>query len=176
MHSGVQAGQIEVGHIRSGRCVPCGRVARVEDYSIKVAAPSDLDVPTLYALLEVRVNVFVVEQECPYPELDGRDLEPGTRHAWVDAGDGPVGYLRILDDGDVARIGRVLVTAEERGSGVARQLMDAALAEIGERPSVLDAQSYLESWYSRLGYVRTGDEFVEDGIPHVPMRREAGAG
>ena len=86
---------------------------------ISVAAPADLDVATLYALLKVRVDVFVVEQECPYPELDDRDLEPGTRHLWVDGDGGPVAYLRILDDGDAARIGRVLV--DQAGTGIGRR-------------------------------------------------------
>jgi ElaA protein len=148
----------------------------VTDPAIKVAAPHELDVATLYALLKVRVDVFVVEQECPYPELDDRDLESGTRHVWVESPEGPLAYLRILDDGDATRIGRVLVLSQVRGSGVANRLMEVALDQIGDRPSVLDAQSYLERWYTRFGYVRTGDEFVEDGIPHVPMRRDPQVG
>jgi ElaA protein len=140
---------------------------------ISVAAPADLDAATLYALLKVRVDVFVVEQVCPYPELDDRDLEPGTRHIWIDGDDGPIAYLRILDDGDVARIGRVLVTKHARGSGIAGSLMRRAFEVIGPRASVLDAQSYLQSWYERFDYVVTGPEFIEDGIPHTPMRREA---
>jgi ElaA protein len=149
----------------------CGRVTGVSDPQIKVSAPGDLDVATAYSLLKLRVDVFVVEQECAYPELDGRDLEPGTRHVWMDSDAGPVAYLRILDDGDAARIGRVLVTKQARGSGVAARLMDVALDVIGDRPSVLDAQSYLRGWYERFGYSATGEEFLEDGIPHVPMRR-----
>ena len=82
-----------------------------------------------------------------------------------------MGYLRILDDGDTARIGRVLVARSHRGHGLSGALMRAALAEIGDRPSVLDAQSPLAGWYAGFGYEQSGDEFVEDGIPHVPMRR-----
>lgn len=85
------------------------------DLSFRVAAPAELDVPTLYALLKARMDVFVVEQECPYPDIDGRDLEPGTRHVWADPPDGPLAYLRIVDDDGVPRIGRVLVTAAARG-------------------------------------------------------------
>ena len=147
-------------------------MAEPPSYDVRVDAVDDLDVRTSYRLWQLRESVFVVEQDCPYPELDGRDLEPRTRHVWVDSDTGPVGYLRILDDGGTARIGRVLVARSHRGHGLSGALMRAALAEIGDRPSVLDAQSPLAGWYAGFGYVQSGDEFVEDGIPHVPMRRD----
>ena len=146
-------------------------MAEPASYDVRVDAVDDLDVRTSYRLWQLRESVFVVEQDCPYQELDGRDLEPRTRHVWVDSDTGPVGYLRILDDGGTARIGRVLVARSHRGHGLSGALMRAALAEIGERPSVLDAQSPLAGWYAGFGYEQSGDEFVEDGIPHVPMRR-----
>jgi ElaA protein len=137
-----------------------------------VARFGDLDPATLYALLRLRVDVFVVEQACPYPELDGRDLEPTARHVWLADDDGPTGYLRILAEPDgSARIGRVVVAPRARGTGVARGLMRAALDEIGDAPSQLDAQSYLVGFYTGFGYSPTGPEYVEDGIPHVPMAR-----
>src|SRR5690606_7197202 len=78
--------------------------------SLHVAAFADLDAATLYALLRLRVDVFVVEQRCPYPELDGRDTEPATRHLWLELSRTPVAYLRILAEPDgAARIGRVVV-------------------------------------------------------------------
>ena len=138
---------------------------------VRVAAFDELDARTAYLLWQLRESVFVVEQECAYAELDGRDLEPGTRHVWAADDNGPVGYLRVLDDGDHARIGRVLVARPRRGQGLSSVLMRAALDLIGDRPSVLDAQSPLAGWYARFGYRQDGDEFVEDGIPHVPMRR-----
>lgn len=142
----------------------------------RVASFRDLDTTTLYALLKLRVDVFVVEQKCPYPELDGRDLEPGTRHLWLGRGREPVAYLRILaDPAGVERIGRVVVAPGERGSGHAGRLMDEALAVIGNRPSVLDAQAHLVGWYARYGYLPQGEEYVEDGIPHVTMARPAPA-
>jgi ElaA protein len=144
--------------------------------AVRVAAFAELDAATLYALLRLRVDVFVVEQQCPYPELDGRDTEPGTRHVWVSDGgadDDPVAYLRILGDSDgAARIGRVVVAKHARGDGHAGRLMTEALALIGDRPCVLEAQSYLVGFYARYGFSPTGPEYVEDGIPHVPMRRE----
>ena len=140
-------------------------------YDIRVAVFDDLDTRTAYRLWQLRESVFVVEQQCPYPELDGRDLEPGTRHLWVPSGDGPIGYLRILDDGDQARIGRVLVTRPHRGRGLSDLLVRTALDVIGDRPAVLDAQTPLARWYAGFGFEQVGPQFVEDGIPHVPMRR-----
>jgi ElaA protein len=137
-----------------------------------VATFAELTTETLYALLRLRVEVFVVEQRCPYQELDGRDTEPGTRHVWIGDRDAPEAYLRILAEPDgTARIGRVCVDPAVRGAGLARRLMRDALDLIGPGPVVLDAQSYLEEFYAGLGFVRTGPEFAEDGIPHVPMRR-----
>lgn len=146
-----------------------GRVTEVRS-----AGFDDLPPRTAYALWALRVAVFVVEQECPYPELDGRDLEPATRHLWVEGADGPVAYLRVLEDPDGwCRIGRVLVARDHRGRGLAAALLRAALDLVGDRPSRLDAQSHLSHWYRRFGYADAGPEFLEDGIPHVPMTREA---
>lgn len=141
--------------------------------TVAVAAFEALDVATLYALLRLRVDVFVVEQECPYPELDGRDDEPGTRHLWLDGRDGaPCAYLRILRDQDgTTRIGRVAVARPDRGKGLAARLMDAALSEIGDAPCELEAQTYVAEFYARWGFAVTGPPFDLDGIPHVPMRR-----
>jgi ElaA protein len=146
---------------------------QVPPYDVHVAAFADLDPRTAYLLWQLRESVFVVEQDCAYAELDGRDLEPGTRHVWVDAEGRPVGYLRVLDDGDRARIGRVLVARPNRGSGLSDLLMRTALDVVGDRPSHLDAQSPLAPWYARYGYRQDGEEFVEDGIRHTPMSRSS---
>ena len=138
---------------------------------MQVAGFDDLDPRTAYLLWQLRQAVFVVEQECPYADLDGRDLEPRTRHLWVSDGPQPVGYLRMLDDGAEVRIGRVLVAVGHRGRGIAEVLMRRALEIVEGRTSRLDAQSYLTDWYARFGYEAIGPEFLDDGIPHVPMRR-----
>jgi ElaA protein len=132
---------------------------------------AELDLRTLYALLRLRVDVFVVEQGCCYPELDGRDAEPGTRHVWISEDDQPVAYLRLLDDGDVARIGRVVTGAGYRRAGLADRLVGEALRRTSG-PVVLNAQGYLAGWYERFGFVTIGPEYDDDGIPHVPMRLE----
>ena len=139
--------------------------------TIRAAHFADLDTSTLYALLRLRVDVFVVEQRCPYPELDGRDVEAGTVHLWAEEGGAPVSYLRVLA-GDPARIGRVCTAATHRGARLSARLLAAALELIGDRPCVLDAQAYLTGFYERFGFVATGPEFDDDGIPHVPMVRE----
>lgn len=146
--------------------------------SVRSAALADLDAVTLYRILRLRTDVFVVEQQCPYPELDGRDLEPSARQFWVAGEDGAVlATLRMLGDPDgSARIGRVATTPAARGSGLGAVLMRAALDVAGDREVVLDAQAHLQGWYERFGFVVDGAEYVDDGIPHVPMRlrRESG--
>ena len=140
--------------------------------TVRAAAFDELDPSTLYALLRLRVDVFVVEQRCPYPELDGRDTEPSARHLWLERDQQPVAYLRLLEEPDgTARIGRVVVPRDARGAGLGGRLMKAALARVGERPCVLSAQSHLVGLYARYGFSPTGQEYLEDGIPHVPMRR-----
>jgi ElaA protein len=143
------------------------------DAEVRVAGFAELDATTLYALLRLRCDVFVVEQQCPYPELDGRDTEPGTRHLWFTADSEIAAYLRILDDGTAQRIGRVVTAPKARGAGLAGRLVEQALTVIGDRVSVLDAQAHLVGFYRRYGFDRNGPEYVEDGIPHVPMIRPA---
>lgn len=141
-----------------------------------VASFRDLDTTTLYGLLKLRVDVFVVEQECPYPELDGRDTEPGTRHVWLARDRMPLAYLRILaEPGGVERIGRVAVRREARGAGHADRIMRHALDVVGNRPCVLGAQAHLVDFYARYGFAPNGPQYLEDGIAHVPMHRPASA-
>lgn len=140
-----------------------------------VALPFDrLDAATAYDVWRLRQAVFVVEQACPYPDLDGRDPEPGTRHVLLRDDDTLLGYARVLDDGDVWRIGRVVLAPAARGRGLADALMRTALEACPGRDVVLDAQSPLTGWYETLGFTVSGQEYLEDGIPHTPMRKPAG--
>ncbi|SDF89070.1 GNAT family N-acetyltransferase [Pseudonocardia oroxyli] len=125
----------------------------------------------LEAILALRVAVFVVEQDCPYQEVDGRDTLPTTWHVWTGDVDA---CLRVLTEPDgTRRIGRVCTAEKARGSGLAAALMRAALVEIGDAPSVLDAQTYARGFYERFGFAAIGAEFDEDGIPHIRMVRAA---
>lgn len=138
----------------------------------------DLDPMVAYRLWALRSEVFVIEQEALYLDLDGRDTEPGTWHVWCADGDEvPVATLRVLDDGDVRRVGRVATAEAHRGRGLAAAMMREVLSRWGGEPVVLDAQVRLADWYGRFGFVVSGDEFEdEDGMPHLPMRREGAAG
>jgi ElaA protein len=136
------------------------------------AVPFDrLDPYAVYGICKIRQDVFVVEQQCPYPDLDARDLDPGTRHVLLMSDDALLGYARVLDDEDVWRIGRVLLAPSARGRGWADHLMSTALEVSTGRDVVLDAQSPLAGWYATFGFAVDGPEFLEDGIPHTPMRR-----
>jgi ElaA protein len=139
---------------------------------------ADLDPITVHDLVTLRADIFVVEQECTYRDLDGRDVEPQTEHLWTADEKGPTSYLRVLaDPGGITRIGRVCTRADARGQGLSRLLMTAALSgseghTVVLDAVVLDAQAHLAEWYARFGFVVDGPMYVEDGIPHVPMRRE----
>jgi ElaA protein len=124
----------------------------------------------VYQVARLRQRVFVIEQDCPYEDLDGRDLEAGTRHVLMRDGEILVGYARVLDDGDAWRIGRVLLDPAVRGRGLADAVMETALSLCRGRDVVLDAQSPLTGWYATFGFAVDGQDFVEDGIPHTPMR------
>ncbi len=150
----------------------------MEPVRLGVAAFGELDPYTLYGLLRLRAEVFVVEQECAYLDLDGLDTDARTQHLWLERTDQPhragepVAYLRILARPDGGRrIGRVVVAKAARGEGLAGRLMDAALEQIGDRPCDLNAQSYLVGFYRRYGFAPVAPEFLDDGIPHTPMAR-----
>jgi len=139
---------------------------------IHVARWDDLPPRTLHDLVKLRVDTFVVEQQCPYPELDGRDVDPGTEHVWTADAAGPTSYLRVLrEDPDAIRVGRVCTRKDARGTGLAAELMTGVLRRHGGREVVLDAQSHLVGWYERFGFAVTGPEYLDDGIRHTPMRR-----
>ncbi len=146
----------------------------MSDLSVVAASFAELDPGTAYAVWRLRQEVFVVEQECPYPDLDGRDPEPGAVHVVLREGDDVVGYARVLDDRTEWRIGRVVLAPAGRGRGLADRLLTASLESCPDRDVVLDAQTPLADWYAGFGFSADGDEFLEDGIPHLPMRRPRG--
>ena len=125
---------------------------------------SELGRDDLYGILRLRTDVFVVEQNCPYPELDGRDAE--ALHVWAEDELGVVACARVLP-GPV--IGRVVTRADVRGKGVGYALMERALAACPPGPVHLSAQAHLEGFYRTFGFAVSGPGYLEDGIPHVPM-------
>lgn len=137
-----------------------------------VSRLSDLTAERLYDLLRLRVDVFVVEQQCPYPELDGRDSEPETEHLWVEVDEQVVATARALRGSPAWHIGRVATAQGHRGRGYAAAVVQAAIDRIGDHPIQIGAQAHLQGWYERFGFVRDGPDYLEDGIPHLPMRRD----
>lgn len=135
----------------------------------------------LYDLLKLRVDVFVVEQNCPYPELDNSDRQAGTHHLLGYQNDELVAYLRLLPPGTTyanTSIGRVLTAANARGTGAGHKLLIQGL-EHAERlwpDHTIDigAQSHLQHYYGRYGFEVISAEYLEDGIPHVDMRLTKG--
>ncbi len=132
----------------------------------------------LYALLALRSAVFVVEQQCIFQDIDGLDLIDGTWHLLAWQGGRLVGCLRMFDpsrhDGEVV-IGRVATDASIRKGGVGHQLMERALGHCAThwptRAAHLSAQSHLEAFYAKHGFVVATEPYLEDDIPHVGMRR-----
>lgn len=139
--------------------------------SVLEATGAELTAKQLHDLLRLRVDIFVVEQQCPYHEIDGRDLLASTRHLWLADAAGVTSSVRVLADLAGFRIGRVATRTDQRGQGLAALLIGSALDRIGGQTTVLDAQSHLRGFYEQFGYLVTGAEFVEDGIPHLPMLR-----
>jgi ElaA protein len=139
--------------------------------ALRSAAFADLTPAELYGILRLRVDVFVVEQACPYPELDGRDTEPTTVHLWHEAAEAAVlSTLRVLQNGEDRVIGRVATAEGARGRGLSAELVRRGIELCGGRTIDIGAQAYLESWYERFGFRRSGVDYVEDGILHLPMR------
>lgn len=132
----------------------------------------------IYEILALRSAVFVVEQQCIYQDIDGNDAL--ALHLLLTNDEGLlVAYARLFDTNvrfaGHQGIGRVIVRAEHRGSGVARLLMEQALAqcekEFGPGSVFIEAQEHLRDFYASLGFVVSGPAFIEDGIPHLPMLR-----
>ena len=131
----------------------------------------------LYQILRLRSEVFVVEQDCVYQDMDNKDQKAlhvlGTKEGQV------VAYTRIFKPGDYfwdASIGRVVVAKDQRQYGYGKRIMEASLSAIKERfPNTaieISAQSYLINFYTELGFERFGEEYLEDGIPHVRMLKK----
>lgn len=141
--------------------------------TIETRTPAEITAAELYPLLRLRVDVFVVEQDCPYPDLDGLDLLDDTRQVWAHEDGEVLGTIRVLRaDGTAPAIGRVATSAAARGRGVAGALLEHGITLCRPDATIhLHAQAHLEDWYARFGFVRAGENYDEDGIPHVPMTR-----
>jgi ElaA protein len=138
----------------------------------------ELAVPQWYALMATRVAVFVVEQTCPYQELDGWDLRATHLIAWDGAE--VAAYLRCFAPGvkyPEASLGRILTSHRHRATGLGRELVQRGLDRIEAQhpgsPVRIGAQSRLERFYNSFGFITVSEVYLEDGIEHVDMVRAA---
>ena len=140
--------------------------------TIHIKPFKELTLHELYSFLKLRVEIFVVEQNCPYPELDGADEK--AIHLYIKEDDGVIAYLRIIPSKTgTARIGRVVTKIEHRGKGLSSQLMKRAMEYIREHypedTMILSAQEHLQDYYGSFGFKPVSEVYLEDGIPHVDM-------
>ncbi len=144
--------------------------------NISIKTFQELSITELYEILQLRSAVFVVEQDCVYQDLDGKDQKAlhviGFKESKV------VAYTRIFKAGDYfeeASIGRVVVAGSERKYGFGVDIMKASIVAIKEnykqKTIRISAQTYLLKFYTSLGFTSVGEEYLEDGIPHVNMMK-----
>jgi len=138
----------------------------------------ELTIDELYTILQLRSKVFIVEQNCIYNDVDGKD-----QLAWHLMGteDGHlIAYTRILPPGVIyadPAIGRVVISPSKRSSGLGRDLMNLSIGHceklFGNTSITLSAQAYLKKFYESLDFFAIGEEYLDDGIPHIEMTRKA---
>ncbi|CAB3828507.1 GNAT family N-acetyltransferase [Achromobacter ruhlandii] len=137
---------------------------------------AELTLAELYAILRLRSAVFVVEQDCVFLDMDGKDLQGQTEHLMAWENGALLAYCRLLEpalnDGQ-AVIGRVITAPAARGTGLGHELMRRAKDEVARlwpgQPVYLGAQARLRAYYAGHGFVPVTEEYIEDGIPHVGM-------
>ena len=147
----------------------------------KTTAFHQFSLSQLFEIFQLRVDVFVVEQQCAYRELDEFDRHPEARHiSGHDETGRLIAYSRLLPPGlrfPEVNLGRFVVRADSRKQGIGHQLLRAALQEISccwpQPPIRIAAQEYLQKFYSQYGFIRMSDVYSEDGIPHVEMVKES---
>ncbi|MCG3766581.1 GNAT family N-acetyltransferase [Vibrio cincinnatiensis] len=149
-------------------------------YTWQCRSFSELTPDELYELLKLRVNIFVVEQQCPYPELDDKDRIKETRHLMGYHQQQLVACSRLLPPGasyPSVSIGRVAIAQSARGQGLAYQLLEQALIHCAQhwpkQAIEIGAQTYLTDFYTQYGFIATSESYLEDGIAHVDMKRSA---
>ena len=137
----------------------------------------DLTTRDLYAMFELRIEVFTIEQDCIYQDADGKDFQAWHLLGFED--DILIAYIRLLPAGvsyDIPSLGRVATKATARGRGLGKQIMQKALEKADElwpgQAMRISAQAYLRKFYEELGFRVTGDSYLEDDIPHFAMIRD----
>ena len=138
---------------------------------------SELSNSELYKILQLRIEVFTVEQDCAYQDLDDRDKD--CRHLWLEEDGVILSYVRINPPGTrftEPSLGRIVTKETARKKGYAETLIKKGLEVIQADyalPTKISAQSYLEEYYSKFGFVKCSQEYLEDNIPHIEMIKDA---
>jgi ElaA protein len=145
--------------------------------NISIKTFEQLSTKELYYILRLRSEVFVVEQDCVYQDVDDKDQK--ALHVLGIKDDKLVAYARIFKPGDYFKntsIGRVVVKKEERKYGFGKDIMLGSLKAIKEEIGLvkveLSAQVYLKRFYNDLGFIEIGEGYLEDGIPHIRMLKK----
>ena len=141
-------------------------------FEIVRRAGSELSAEDLHRLLYLRIGVLVVEQGLAYADVDGLDLLPSTVHFWTSAGPEATSCLRIVVDGSDLRVGRVCTSRDHRRQGLSVSLLRASVAAFPKRKLIVDGQTRIADLYRQVGFSVDGEEFLENGIPHLHMRRD----
>ena len=136
---------------------------------------NELTVDELYDILKARVDIFVVEQNCPYHEVDGKDKD--AYHLFLRDDDGIAAYLRVLKSGvsfDTPALGRIITTRRGEGLGaeIVREGIRFAAEKLGASELKIEAQVYARGFYEKLGFRQCSELFMDDGIEHIEMRLE----
>ncbi|WP_299435825.1 GNAT family N-acetyltransferase [uncultured Aquimarina sp.] len=148
----------------------------MSDIFFKIKSFEELSTSELYKILRLRAEVFIVEQNCVYQDVDNKDQQ--ALHIIGYKNDEIVAYTRVFDAGDYfenASIGRVVVSKNERKYGYGHDLIKKSIEGIkeifGTEQIKISAQCYLNSFYQKHGFKQIGEEYLEDGIPHIAMIR-----
>jgi len=136
---------------------------------------TELSAAELYAILRARQDVFVVEQNCPFEEIDGKDLD--AYHLWFEENGDILAYARVLDRGvsfETPAVGRVISIRRREGLGsrILSEGIRIAREKYSAEAIMLEAQVYARKLYEKQGFVQVSEEFLEDSIPHIIMRLE----
>ena len=137
----------------------------------------ELNKAELYQIVQLRIAVFIVEQDCPYPDLD--DMDQDAQHLWIEDAGEIVCYLRVNPAGSrfsEPSLGRIVTKKSHRNRGLAEKLIKKAIDLVCEKESRairISAQCYLEKYYEKFGFIKASEEYLEDNIPHIEMLKDA---
>ena len=136
----------------------------------------ELNKAEFYQIAQLRIEVFIIEQNCPYPDLDDKDQE--AQHMWIEDAGEIVCYLRINPAGsrfEEPSLGRIVTKKSHRNQGLAEVLIKQAIDLVCEKESRairISAQCYLEKYYEKFGFLKASEEYLEDDIPHIEMLKD----